>query len=557
MGLGDFCYSNQSNHIIKKYIVPQRVVLSDGATETECLLRDVPGQATMGRAEVCTLKEGATIVLDFGSELHGGIEVTVNRIQKTALDSLADGRLRIVFGESVSEVLSRIGDGKNPQNAHSVRDMTVVTSKWSTTRYGNTGFRFVKIEAVEGSVELGAVRGVLEYRDLEYQGSFRCNDERLNRIYDTAAYTVHLNMQDYIWDGIKRDRLVWVGDLHPEVSAICSVFGYDESVEKSLDFARDGYPIEGDDKKIWMVFPSYTCWWIIIHRDWYMQNGRRDYLLAQKDYMYKACESLLQRIDEEGNLQFDQEYFVDWSSNDTPYMEAGFRGCLVLALQAAFRIFGVYGDAAMQEKCLTASEYVKKIVPDFSGNKQMSAMAALAGLCDIKEAEEIITKDLLKGLSTFYGYYVLNALAKAGNVQAALEVMRGYWGAMLDFGATTFWEDFDIDWICNAGRIDEMPQENKVDLHGTYGKYCYQKLRLSLCHGWASGPADFLAKHILGVKIVEPGCKKVCIVPELGDLSWVKGTYPTPYGVIAIEHRKENGKIISKITPPDGVEILE
>ena len=51
------------------------------------------------------------------------------------------------------------------------------------------------------------------------------NDERLNRIWQTGAYTVHLNMQDYLWDGIKRDRLVWIGDMGPETMTVLSVFG--------------------------------------------------------------------------------------------------------------------------------------------------------------------------------------------------------------------------------------------------------------------------------------------------------------------------------------------
>ena len=32
-------------------------------------------------------------------------------------------------------------------------------------------------------------------------------------------------MQDYLWDGIKRDRLVWIGDMHPETMTIGAVFG--------------------------------------------------------------------------------------------------------------------------------------------------------------------------------------------------------------------------------------------------------------------------------------------------------------------------------------------
>ena len=56
--------------------------------------------------------------------------------------------------------------------------------------------------------------------------------------------------------------------------------------------------------------------------------------------------------------------------------------------------------------------------------------------------------------------------------------------------------------------------------------------------------------------MLEPGCKKVKITPKLGDLQWVKGTYPTPYGVIKIEHCMVDGKIQSKVTAPEGVEIV-
>lgn len=565
MSLNEFKYSNEKNEITKKYIVPVRVVVEQDAANTQWLLNDSPRQALLNSRGSCVLNKGGYVVLDFGSELQGGVDITVDKVIKENNDIEGSycnyGKIRIVFGESVMEALSSINDGRNALNDHSTRDMTVETVSMSTMRYGNTGFRFVKIEAVDCALDISVIKGVLEYRDLEYKGTFSCNDERLNKIFNTAVYTVHLNMQDYIWDGIKRDRLVWPGDMHPEVSAICSVFGYDNSVEKSLDLARYTYPIndEIEDNSphgVWMVFPSYTCWWIIIHRDWYMQNGRLEYLLEQKDYMYRACRSIIKRIGDDGSLDFNNNYFVDWSSNDTPYMEAGFRGCLVLALHAAAQIFDVYEDDEMREKCLSAAEKVKKIVPEFSGNKQVCAMVALSGIEDAKKAASIISKDLLKGLSTFYGYYVLHALAMADNIQGAIDIMRDYWGAMLDYGATTFWEDFDIDWIKNAGGIDNLVPDGKIDIHGTYGKFCYQKFRHSLCHGWASGPAPFISKHILGVQVLEPGCKKVKIAPKLGDLQWVKGTYPTPYGIIEIEHRMENDKIESKITAPEGVEIV-
>ncbi len=161
-------------------------------------------------------------------------------------------------------------------------------------------------------------------------------------------------------------------------------------------------------------------------------------------------------------------------------------------------------------------------------------------------------------MSTFYGYYVLQARALAGDYQGAMDCIRQYWGAMLDLGATTFWEDFDLDWTQNAGRIDELVPAGKKDIHGDFGNYCYKGFRHSLCHGWASGPTAWLSEHVLGVGVVESGCRVVRIEPHLGDLTWVEGTFPTPMGVIKVRHDKQaDGTIRSDIQAPAGVRIAK
>src|SRR5690625_975648 len=127
---------------------------------------------------------------------------------------------------------------------------------------------------------------------------------------------------------------------------------------------------------------------------------------------------------------------------------------------------------------------------------------------------------------------------------------------MLSLGATTFWEDFNIEWLENAARIDELPKEGEIDVHGTYGDHCYVGYRHSLCHGWASGPTAFLAEYILGIKVEAPGCKRVRIEPNLGDLKWAEGTYPTPYGKISLKHTVKEGKIETEINAPREIEII-
>ena len=78
----------------------------------------------------------------------------------------------------------------------------------------------------------------------------------------------------------------------------------------------------------------------------------------------------------------------------------------------------------------------------------------------------------------------------------------------------------------------------------------------SLCHGWASGPTAWMSEHVLGVKVLEPGCAAVRIAPQLDDLQWAEGTFPTPKGVIKLRHEKgADGKVQSKVEAPEGVRI--
>ena len=217
-------------------ILPTRMVLTEHAEAEGNLLEPNYLQAGFSEAKCCIIHSGGFVLLDFGKELNGGIIITTQNVSGRGQNC------RIVFGESVMEALSDIGY-KNATNDHAVRDMTVELVPMSTMRFGNTGFRFVKIEAVGATITLKSICALTDIKDIEYQGSFQCNDELLNQIWKTGAYTVHLNMHEYLWDGIKRDRLVWVGDMHPEVSTISAVFGYDDCVQNSLDFVKEETPV--------------------------------------------------------------------------------------------------------------------------------------------------------------------------------------------------------------------------------------------------------------------------------------------------------------------------
>ena len=90
--------------------------------------------------------------------------------------------MRVRFGESVSEAMSEIGGEKNATNDHINRDQIIDVGFLSMPEIGPSGFRFARIDLLDTDASVGfqAIQGIFTYRELEYKGSFECNDELLN-----------------------------------------------------------------------------------------------------------------------------------------------------------------------------------------------------------------------------------------------------------------------------------------------------------------------------------------------------------------------------------------
>lgn len=537
--------------MMQNYIQPTRIVWQTSGEQSyvdgsSVLLEERTPQITICPKEPFLMEhkgEVPSILLDFGKEIHGGIQIFCWRASGEH-----GAKIRVRFGESAMEAMSELGGETNATNNHGLRDLEVNLVDMSMTPVGQTGFRFVRIDLLEegSKIELKTVKAILVCRDIAYKGKFTSNDPLLNKIWNTGAYTVHLNMQEYIWDGIKRDRLVWMGDMHPEIMIIKSVFGMEPIVEESLDFAKEDTPLPG-----WINnMPTYSMWWIITQHDWYEYTGNLEYLEKQKDYLFGLCKQLSENIDEYGKDTTPEHRFVDWPSSTNPKgVDNGIQALHYLATLRLKTIFELLKEDSWVLKCENDLKHLEKFEIDYTCNKQSAALLVLAGLADEKIVnEEVLSVDGAKGFSTFMAYYILQAKAKAGDIIGSLQCIREYFGGMLSLGATTFWEDFDLEWMNNGARIDELTPEGMVNVHATYGGYCYKGYRHSLCHGWAGAVTAWISEHILGVHFTEPGGKVIKLEPQLGDLTWVVGSYPTKYGIITVRHEKdENGMIKTDI----------
>ncbi|MEI8272828.1 MAG: alpha-L-rhamnosidase C-terminal domain-containing protein [Paludibacter sp.] len=560
------CIAQQANNqkpdvFVRNYLSPTKIIWQSDTigkyiVNDQKLLEQGNGQADLVGDNLCVVKGGdkinSAILLDFGKEIHGGIQVV------TGMHAVqAPVKVRITLGESVSEAMSSV-DHSSATNDHAIREYEVSLPWLGSIEIGNSGFRFAKVELLENNRELKLkeVRAIAVQRDIPWLGSFKSNDERLNKIWQTGAYTVYLNMQNFLWDGIKRDRLVWVGDMHPEIMTMLSVFGYNEVVPKSLDLIRDITKLPDYMNGI----SSYSMWWILIQYQWYMNNGDINYLGKNQNYIYATLDLLAKKIGADGKENLDGMRFLDWpTSPNNEAIHSGLQSMMIMTFDAGRKIARALNNKEKEIQFSQTVQLLKKHIPDPNNNKSGAALLALSGLEDAKKInQDYLSVNPTDGISTFYGYYVLQARAMAGDYDGAIDLIRKYWGGMIELGATTFWEDFDLKWLENAGRIDEITPTGKVDVHSQYGNYCYKGLRNSFCHGWASGPTAWLSQHVLGITVLEAGCRKVKIEPHLGDLKWVEGTYPTPYGVISVRHEQQkDGKIKSKIIAPKEITIIK
>jgi hypothetical protein len=102
----------------------------------------------------------------------------------------------------------------------------------------------------------------------------------------------------------------------------------------------------------------------------------------------------------------------------------------------------------------------------------------------------------------FFMHHLHRALARAGEHRLLIENIRRRWGAMLEAGATTFWEHW----------------------HG----------RDSQCHAWSATPTYDLSTEVLGVAPLEAGFRQFVVAPKPAGLNWARGAFPSVRGDIAV-----------------------
>ena len=542
---------------------PRAVAQTRGVLQPEACLSG-------GKTVLTAAALPALLVLDFGEELVGVLDLTVEADDAT--------RLELIYGEDLEEALL-LQDPFAPDHwYHQPRDILELPPGPQTVRHpGRRAFRFVTLVVHgPGRLRLRGARMMLEHAPVTDRGSFACSDPLLNDAWAISRRTLRLCLQGFYEDGVKRDGMLWIGDYRVEFLCAHYLFGETALARRSLEMFASCAHADGSLSAVALLAGGHMYPRIkylgdlstpgFLHR-WVLANYCADFVSSVWEYVLHTGDTslatslgptmhgvlgFLAQVDVT-QLKAGEAFITDNQPEQQEWW--GSRAALAYQIAAAFadgaKVSELLGEPARAETYRQFHhDQLPRIAAIFGDPSHAAcrdevtagatrswhahAAAFLAGAVTphgLREVHALLQPDpaVRRPMAGFMEFYLLQAWLDAGLTREALEEMRSYYGQMLRSGATTTWELVDrrepgIDHIVVAGR--------------------------SHCHGWSAGPAYLLPAKILGVTPTTPGYRTVAIRPALGDLAWANGEIPTPHGHIRVTL---TGPETGDITLPIGI----
>lgn len=464
-------------------------------------------------------KGRAGILYDFGKEMFGFIDI----------DGLSpEKQYGVFYGESREEAL-----------ADEEAIVFEYINGFPGTRLRQRAFRYIFISGAEADkINISAE---YEYLPLVQRGTFRCDNETINRVWEMCRYTFHLNCRETYLDGIKRDRWPWSGDAYQSY-AINRYLYMDKDIDRRTSIGLRGKdPVEQHINTIL----DYSMYWIIALEDYFFTYADREFLVNIYPRTLSLYEFIRTRENSDGFLQavHGDWTFIDWSPIDKTGAVCAEQMLYIRTKRAMAKISEIVGEDT--KSYLVEADALTKKLNEFYWDKEKGAyidsyisgkrnvtrhaniFALLFDIADSSQKESIIKNVLLSDSVTkittpYFEGYELDAMCRIGNFAFFEDMLISYWGRMLELGATTVWEAFD-------------PTQNGAEHYAMYGN----RFAKSLCHAWGSTPIYLLGRYYLGVYPTSPGYKTFNVEPCTGGLGEIEGTVPVGNGSVYVHLTKE------------------
>lgn len=456
------------------------------------------------------LKRNDQLIIDFGAHYVGQFSIDIQKIGSPQDAPLA---IRLKFAEIPVELATKAADYDGWLSKSWIQEEVVhldqLPSKLTLPR--RYAFRYVEISVIDTSPKWAAVFSnpqliaVSSANDNKIKRP-KLNDSELQKIYDTSVNTLRDCMQEVFEDGPKRDRRLWLGDLRLQALANYATYNNTDLVKRCLYLfagttAQDGRivanvftngEVQPDDTFLF----DYSLFFVSTLFDFYRHTNDQEALTDLYPIAKRQIELALDHV-RHGRYIDDEDYpvFIDWS-NEFDKTTAG-QAVMIYVLKQFLVLAGDMHDndvANIKQVLAEMINYAHEQLFDeqrqlFASGEQREFNIAsqiwmvLAKVVTGTEAKQLMEATIqqlfpVKDIATPYMYHhITEALFVAGLKDEAIQLMKDYWGKMIELGADTYWESFE-------------PEKPGYTPYGS-------TIVTSYCHAWGCTPAYLIKKYLM------------------------------------------------------------
>jgi hypothetical protein len=528
----------------------------------------------------------ATVVLDFGKEVGGTPYVTVS---SSTPSSGSSATLRVATSEALPFLTAGSNGAYNNDNGSPISLTVTGARTYTGTLRG--GFRFAAIQlTTPGTMTLTAAGVTFKaYRATpdRYQGWFMSSDDQLNRMWYAGAYTTQMDMVPagvascftvpVIFDGAKRDRAIWSGDLLitnpvaqlslgtnsvPYVKgSINSIF----NLQAANGRLTSAVGFRGCGKFDYAV--TYSAYSAIIAIQYYRYTGDTAFITGLRAKLEAVTAYHATRVDANGLVvTSDPDYWQTTQNGEVTEYSLAYYELLLNMIWME----GKVGTASRVTEYTTKATALKNAINARLWNASAGLYqhtnsrpnvypldanmnAIRLGVAPSDRVQSILTyfrnrwqahgsqiSQPSPSMADPYGHtmeplnntWEVMARFQSGDTAGAIDLLRRFWGIQVDpnsgYYTGTFWEFVNGNGLPSRG-FD------------------------SLAHAWGAGPTQVITEHVLGATAVDPGYSTWQVRPQAGSLAWAQGQVPTATGSLVVRWARDTaGQFHLQVTSPAG-----
>jgi hypothetical protein len=473
----------------------------------------------------------------------------------------AGSEIVLTFAEALKDTEGRKGhrdeiDGKHIAGVKDVFRPDGGNDRRFRTLWFRT-YRYVQLDVrtTDEPLRIHDLHGIFTAYPFQLRARFDGDVPWLADMWEVNWRVARLCAFETYFDTPYYEQLQYVGDTRIQSLISLYLSGDDRLVRQAIthfDLSRipEGITASRYPSDLGQYIPTFSLIWIAMVHDYWMHRDDPEFVRGFLPGIRGVLAWFERRLDEAGMVgPLEWWPFVDWATEwplGVPPDGTGGRSTVitlqyVYALQRAADLEAALGLASEADRYRAQAESILatvhrlawdserglfRDVPDRPRYSQhANTLAVLVGGVPSEQQpavmERILGDSTLTQATYYFGYYVLEAVARAGLGDRYLEQLEP-WRGMLALGLTT---------------TPEQPEPTRSD-----------------SHAWSAHPSYGLLATVLGVRPAAPGFRQVRIAPHLGPLSRAGGVVPHPAGDIEVELTRDGESgLIATVALPAGL----